>query len=232
VTASGAQLDELKAMRRAQWRQRLAVLAAAAGLVALLGVLPIPFGMGPFAWRQCAYDRVDFHLANTSGATLTLEVNGQDPVQCPDGRLTAETFLAGQTRYRILREDGTVYDEGERFTDDQAIFYNAGEGCFAIMDLAGMYDPERRDIDQIAVIGQITPEDRLALIPPGIFVKPRGLPPDNVQAGTAVVWIDDVACELLDEAEREVLLTQELIRIQTRRERREALRRQRQEAAE
>jgi hypothetical protein len=217
---------ELAAFRRAAWRGRLKL--ALWGLLALvaLALVPVPFDLGVAAWKLFRYDRVLLHFANTTGDTVVLQVGGSARAFAP-GRVHEMPFRAGQVTITALRPDGTLIERLPLSTDNQSVFYNmAGSLCLAVMDVSGFYN-EGGQARELEIIGRLTQADRFFLLPDGLFIPPRSVAPDQVPGGSRVTWIEGVGCPLLEPEAQQILETQQLIRMQGRRERQRERREQR-----
>jgi hypothetical protein len=211
--------DSLQEFRRATRRRRLVLLGVALAALLLVGLLPVPLGAGFFGWRLVRYERVDLHFVNITGETVRIQIGGASG-EFPGGRVHSLRFRAGEVTLEATGEGGRPLETIALYTDNQSVFYNLGDRhCFVLLEATAMYDPGR-DGPPLRVAGRITPDDRITLIPPGVFIPPRGVLGDTVPGGQRVWWIDDIACVLLDPEEENVLLAQQMIRMEGRREER------------
>lgn len=221
----------LRDFRRARRAHRLRVLVIALTAIAAVGLLPMPLSMGYFGWRLFRYNRVSLHFVNITGQAVTLEI-GNLSETFESGRVHAMAFRAGDVELTASWPDGSTLETLGFLTDNQSVFYNLGAGhCYAVMDASAMYDEDRLGAP-LAVINRIGPDDRIYSIPAGVFIPPRGITPDHVPSGETVIWIDDVACALLDPQEEHLLVAQQLIRMEGRRDERERRRRELQQQAQ
>jgi hypothetical protein len=222
MMASSEHDDSLRDFRRASRRRRLQLLGLVLAFLLLLGLLPMPLGLGFFGWRLGRYDRVELHFVNITGETVHVRI-GNASGDFSGGRVHSLPFRAGEVTLEVTGEDGRPLETLELYTDNQNVFYNLGEGhCFVLLEATAMYDQGRTG-PPLRVEARILPWDKLTLIPPGPFIPPRGVVGDTLPAGQRLWWIDDVACVLLEPEEENVLIAQQVIRMEGRREQRRRL---------
>lgn len=192
-------------------------------VVGVAGLLPLPFGGGFFGYRLFRYDRVQLYVANGLSEPITVDLSTGPATDFGASDVGNLTFRAGDVELVTYGPDGSVVESLEFFVDNQSVFYSPGGAmCFAVMDISPMYRGEGQR-EPILFMGSVGSDDRLYNLPEGTFVAPRGTAPETVPGGTQVTWIDDVACQLLDEDNREVLLAQQRLRMRERMERRRRL---------
>lgn len=232
MTASNERdADALSDYRRAARRQRLRLLGVVALVIAVLGLIPIPFGAGYFGWRVMRYERVALYLVNTTGQAITVEIGGQRE-DVPLGEVASVPFRAGSAQLTVTGEDGVVLESLDVVTDNQDVFYNPlGGRCYGVLDASRLYQPGRASSDTpfelVAVVGET---DRVYLIPRGTFLPPGSIPPETVPGGQGVYWIERGGCELLSAENAHLFTAQLMVRVETRRERRAEAEEQRRRA--
>jgi hypothetical protein len=210
-------------MKQAARRGRLKVGLGILLFAGMLAVLPMTLGLGPFGYKLFRYDRVTMYVANGTDWEITVSV-GNSSNQLPRMEVASFDFLAGEDLHLTTRtEDGELLEELVFSTDNQDVFYNVdGALCFAMMNVSRLYHEQHQE-NPVEMIRGIDSDDRFVLIPEGVFIRPRGVAPSTVPGGHQVTWIDDVACLLLDPGNEHLLLQQQLIEMQGRRDRREAM---------
>lgn len=222
-STNSTDLEELVAYRGAQRRYRIKILAVVLAVVGVASLLPLPFGGGLFGYRLFRYDRVHLYVANGLSEPITVDLSSGPATDFGASDVGHLMFRAGEVELVAYREDGSVLESLEFYTDNASVFYSPGGAmCFAVMDISPMYRGAGQP-EPIVFIDGVNSDDRLFNLPEGTFVAPRGTAPDAVPSGTQVTWIDDVACQLLDEQNREVLLAQQRLRMRERMERRRQL---------
>lgn len=230
-------------MRKATRRGRRRLAVGVLGFVALMGLAPIPLGLGPFGSYLFRYERVSLTFINMTGQDVTLQIGSAREQTFLTGYSHTTQLRAGDIELTALLPDGAVLDHQTFFSDNQDIYFNmAGSDCLAVIDAAGLYraraegsaeppstaDRQRGD-PNVELVARIRQSDPTYLLPPGsVLVEPGGIIPDTIPGGRRVLWIDTVSCLLLEPENEALLIAQQMSRMQDRRDRQRA----RREAAE
>ncbi len=197
-----------------------AVVAAALAIGAFAAG-PQMLGFGWFGARLVTSAPLPVHVLNTSGQTVTIEVDFASPAVVRAGTLESLESLTGDITITALAEDGSELERTLVQDATGAILYNAlGSECLAVFDLTGMYGGE----SGLRVVERVPKEQRIIRSDAHVLLLPRRTPPDAA-AGT-VHWIEVVGCNLLEPEEEEFLLSQAQFRIEQRRAEYDALREQ------
>ncbi|MBN1944099.1 MAG: hypothetical protein JW797_00430 [Bradymonadales bacterium] len=207
------------ASSRGLFRRGPTAVLGAVLLLAGLAALPWAIGWWCDEGKSFQYDRVDLIIANQSRQPVEIQIDRKGPTRIGGGRVQSIPFRAGEVRLQVRAEDGSMIEDLRFFTDNQPVFYNGPQpACYAVMDLSGWYG-DRQASFPIRVVERIYPRDRLVLIPEGVMVKPGHTAPRQARPGTAVLWIEAVACELLSPENEHLLIGQQSIIMQGRWER-------------
>ncbi len=216
--------DEL-VVPSARRRYALIGLIAAAFLLAVGGV-PKILGFGWFASRMIGSEEIFVYVLNTSGQDIEVQLPFAASRNVPAGTIETLRTLDGEITITALDMDGNVLETLDVSADGD-LFYNAlGSECLAVFDLTGLYGGE----GDMEVEARIFKSQHIYQITADTLIMPRRVAPDEARG--VVHWIDTVGCNLLEEDNEEYLLAQAQVRLEDRRERREAARRAIREARE
>ena len=187
----------------------------------LCGFIPMFLGSGYFGWQLVRYDKVDFHIVNTTDHALIITLDQFSHEIDPD-RTDSLSFRAGHTRFSLQLTDGTVLDSQEFYTDNRDVFYNlpSEERCYGVADATAIYtNAVRLGSPPYSLVDRIYTSDTLYIAPDGIVLRPNSILPETLPGGRRLIWIEHVNCHLLEPHNELLLLEQLRIRMEGRQER-------------
>jgi hypothetical protein len=204
--------------------QRMHLLKGALRVIFMLGIcgfIPMFLGSGYFGWQLMRYDKVDFHLVNTTdhGLIVTLD---QFTHEIDSDRTESISFRAGQTHFTLELPDGTVLDSQDFYTDNRDVFYNlpSEERCYGVVDATAIYsNAVQFGSPPFTLVQRIFTTDDLYIAPHSIVVRPNGILPETIPGGRRLLWIEHVNCHLLETQNEMLLLEQLRIKMEGRQER-------------
>lgn len=192
--------DPIEKIREARKKERKMWLAVGGVIVALIGLLPIAFGVGPFGIGVMGKDQINVWIYNTTiEDDVEAAIRRKAPLASED-RFTLGAYETTSTFIPTGARELTTTVAGKTETFDVAFrnhtFLSVGGAlCYAVFDITEMYNeaaatqPAFSVVDRIAQ-GQVVYESKARTM-----VPPRARMPKT--AHSPVHWVEDFDCGLL-----------------------------------
>jgi len=181
---------------RRTWLVALAVVLAIAAGVGIVGKLS---GSGWFGYRSILYGSGELYALNMSDQPLFVSVDGRqrDRVEPHNARLVE---LVGGTSSVVVTDASEKVVGRYRVTakNSDALLKLTDDACLAAVDLTPYYGGQK--VDRLVFLDKLDADTRVWIPHSHNVVWPRKSFPQRLTAGEGEgVWVELVACELLEE---------------------------------
>ena len=202
------------------WKLYLLLGVAAIGV---FGVITWALGLGPFAYRQIYYGTSRVYILNVTDHPVQVTLDSGSAFEVVPQGIARKPILGGTTTITTTDMAGKVIEEVEIFADGLPVAYNIeGGSCLVVSDVKSFYNTGKRG--HVEVTKTYDQTVRTLELPTHNVVWPRETTRDKVlEPEKGVPWLEIVACALIDESERPILVAHLTSQMQQRQKRQKML---------
>ncbi|MFB6263671.1 MAG: hypothetical protein ABEL76_08630, partial [Bradymonadaceae bacterium] len=139
----------------------------------------------------------ELYAVNLGTDPIGVSVDGRSPVEVPPEGYRRLDLVGGTSRVVVDGPSGDRHAFSVTTDHSHALVKVSKKGCLAASDIRPLYGKSRGD-GSPEVIARLSRDRRVYV--PGTFdvIWPRQSFPETIRSRGPVVWIETVACELLD----------------------------------
>lgn len=199
--------DPIARIAHARRQQRKLWTGLAVGILLLAALLPMGFGLGPFALGNAGKDEIQVWYYNTTDQPATIGISRIAPFASPTltelGPYDTHFFTTHTGTWALTLTGAGATQTQEVELKSHTIVSHGSQLCYAVFDISQLYNEAAAQVPAFTVIDRIRPETSVYQTSAQTLVPPRARMPKIGQ--TPVHWVEDFDCGLLDPSLEEAL---------------------------